>query len=49
MQRWQYVNKDSFTNWKVMFELNSKEKFIYIIAKLKLYKIFDTVLAKFIK
>ena len=49
IQRWQYVNKDSFTNWKVMFELNSKEKFIYIIAKLKLYKIFDTVLAKFIK
>lgn len=36
MQRWQYVNKDSFTNWKVMFELNSKEKFILYNCKVEI-------------
>ena len=49
IQRWQYVNRDSFTNWKVMPELNFKESAVYIIAKLKLYNFFDAVLAKFIK
>ena len=48
-QRWKYVNKDSFTNLKVISGLNFKECAIYIIAKLKLYVFFDTVLAKFIK
>lgn len=49
LHRWRLANKDTFTNLRVMTWLNLKEKIIYAIAKLNMYKIMDSILIQVVE
>lgn len=49
LHRWRLANKDTFTNLKVMTWLNLKEKIIYAIAKLNMYRVMDSILIQVVE
>ena len=49
LHRWRLANKDTFTNLRVMTWLNLKEKIIYAIAKLNMYRIMDSILIQVVE